>query len=49
MPSLIPMVVKHNTAGKSYEELYEAMKFNTFLSAQQAVDFGLADMIVEKR
>jgi ATP-dependent protease ClpP protease subunit len=25
------------------------MKFDTFLSAQQAVDFGLADKIVEKR
>jgi len=25
------------------------MKFDTFLSAQQAVDFGLADKIIEKR
>jgi ATP-dependent protease ClpP protease subunit len=25
------------------------MKFDTFLSAQQAVDLGLADKIVEKR
>jgi ATP-dependent protease ClpP protease subunit len=29
--------------------MYELMKFDTFLSAQQAVDLGLADKIVEKR
>jgi ATP-dependent protease ClpP protease subunit len=27
----------------------EVMKFDTFLSAQEAVDFGLADEIIEKR
>ena len=43
------LYVKHNTAGKTYDELFEAMKFDTFLSAQEAVDFGLADEIVEKR
>jgi ATP-dependent protease ClpP protease subunit len=41
--------VKHNTAGKTYEELFDIMKFDTFLSAQEAVAFGLADKIVEKR
>jgi ATP-dependent Clp protease protease subunit len=46
---LTELYVKHNTAGKTYEELYEIMKFDTFLSAQQAVAFGLADKIVEKR
>jgi len=46
---LTELYVKHNTAGKTYEELYETMKFDTFLSAQQAVDFGLADKIIEKR
>lgn len=46
---LTELYVKHNTAGKTYEELYEIMKFDTFLSAQQAVDFGLADKIVAKR
>lgn len=47
--NLTSLYVKHNTAGKSYEELYEAMKFDTFLSAQQAVDYGLADQVLEKR
>ena len=46
---LTELYVKHNTAGKTYDELYETMKFDTFLSAQQAVDFGLADQIITKR
>jgi ATP-dependent Clp protease protease subunit len=46
---LTELYVRHNTADKTYEELYELMKFDTFLSAQQAVDMGLADKIVEKR
>ena len=46
---LTELYVRHNTAGKTYDELYDTMKFDTFLSAQQAVDFGLADKIVEKR
>jgi ATP-dependent Clp protease protease subunit len=46
---LTELYVKHNTAGKTYEALYETMKFDTFLSAQQAVEFGLADRIIEKR
>jgi ATP-dependent Clp protease, protease subunit len=43
---LTELYVKHNTAGKTYEELYETMKFDTFLSAEQAVAFGLADRMV---
>ena len=46
---LTELYVKHNTSGKTYDELYETMKFDTFLSAQQAVDFGLADRIVAER
>jgi ATP-dependent Clp protease protease subunit len=46
---LTELYVKHNTAGKTYDELYSAMKFDTFLSAEQAVDFGLADKIVSNR
>jgi len=46
---LTELYVRHNTAGKSYEELYEVMKFDTFLSAEEAVEYGLADKIVEKR
>ena len=46
---LTELYVRHNTAGKSYDELYEVMKFDTFLSAEEAVEYGLADKIIEKR
>ena len=46
---LTELYVRHNTAGKTYDELYEAMKFDTFLSAEEAVAFGLADKVVTKR
>ena len=46
---LTKLYVHHNSAGKTYEELYEEMKFDTFLSAQDAVDYGLADAIVRKK
>jgi len=46
---LTQLYVKHNTAGKTYEEFYEAMKFDTFLSADEAVAYGLADKVVDKR
>ena len=46
---LTELYVKHNTAGKTYEQLFEAMKFDTFLSAAEAVEYGLADKVIEKR
>jgi len=46
---LTELYVRHNTAGKSYEELYEAMKFDTYLSAEEAVKYGLADKVIENR
>jgi ATP-dependent Clp protease protease subunit len=41
--------VEHNSKGKTYQELYDSMERDFFLSAQEAVDFGLADKVVEKR
>ena len=38
-----------NTAGKSYDELYEIMTYDTFLSAQEAVDMGLADKVISNK
>ncbi len=46
---LTELYVKHNTAGKNYEEMFEAMKFDTFLSAEEAVKWGLADKVLDKR
>ena len=46
---LTQLYVKHNTAGKTYVELFNTMKFDTFLSAQEAVEYGLADKVITKR
>lgn len=46
---LTELYVKHNTAGKTYDELFQTMKFDTFLSAQEAVQNGLADQVIYKR
>lgn len=46
---LTELYVKHNSKGKSYDDLYDTMKFDTFLGAQEAVDMGLADKILNSR
>lgn len=46
---LVELYARHNSAGKNYEELLATMKFDTFLSAEEAVEWGLADMVVDKR
>jgi len=46
---LTELYVRHNTAGKTYDEMAETMKFDTFLTAQEAVEWGLADKVVENR
>ena len=46
---LTQLYVRHNTAGKTYEQMFEAMKFDTFLGAEEAVAWGLADKIISKR
>ena len=46
---LTELYVKHNTAGKTYEELFETMKFDTFLTAEEAVENGFADKVVHSR
>jgi ATP-dependent Clp protease, protease subunit len=46
---LTEVYVKHNTAGKTYDEMFETMKFDTFLSAHEAVEWGLADRVITKK
>lgn len=46
---LVELYAKHNSKEKSYEELAETMKFDTFLSAEEAVEYGLADKVVTSR
>jgi len=43
---LTELYVRHNTAGKTYDELFQTMKFDTFLSAEEAVANGLADQVI---
>jgi ATP-dependent Clp protease protease subunit len=46
---LTELYVQHNSAGKTYEEMFEDMKFDTFLTAQEAVEYGLADKVLTSR
>ncbi len=47
--NLTKIYVKHNSKGKNYSQLIADMERDFFMSAQEAVDYGLADEIVEKR
>ena len=40
---------KHNSAGKTFDELMNDMERDNFMSASEAVQYGLADEIIEKR
>jgi len=47
--NLTQIYVNHNSKGKTFEEFYNAMERDNFMSAQEAVDFGLVDEIITKR
>ena len=47
--SLTEIYVKHNSKGKTYDELVEAMERDNFMSAKEAVEFGLADKVIERK
>lgn len=46
---LTQLYVEHNTAGKTYEDFERDMDRDTFMSAQEALAYGLCDEIVKKR
>ena len=46
---LTELYVKHNTAGKTFEDFERDMDRDTFLSAEEALEYGLVDKIVESR
>jgi len=46
---LTRLYVKHNTAGKTYEDFERDMDRDTFMTAEQALAYGLCDKIVESR
>jgi ATP-dependent Clp protease protease subunit len=47
--NLTNIYVKHNSASKTFDELTADMERDNFMSAEQAVAYGLADSIVERR
>ena len=47
--NLTQIYVNHNSAGKIFEELAADMERDNFMSADQAVEYGLADKVITKR
>ena len=46
---LTEIYVRHNSKGKKYETLAADMERDKFMSASEALDYGLIDKILEKR
>lgn len=46
---LTQIYVNHNTAGKTYDQLAADMERDNFMSAEEAVTYGLADQVIIKR
>ena len=47
--NLTEIYVKHNSAGKTFEQLTQDMERDNFMSAKQALEYGLIDKIMENR
>ena len=46
---LTDLYVQHNTAGKTYADFERDMDRDTFMSAEEALAYGLVDKIIDKR
>lgn len=46
---LTELYVKHNSKNKTYEDFVKVMDRDTFMSAQESLEFGLVDQIIEQR
>ena len=46
---LTQIYVNHNSVGKTFDELAADMERDNFMSAQEAINYGLADKIITKR
>lgn len=46
---LTEIYVAHNTAGKTFEDLSADMERDFFMSAAEAVEYGLADRVISRR
>jgi ATP-dependent Clp protease protease subunit len=47
--SLTEIYVNHNSAGKSFEDLAKDMERDYFMSAQEALSYGLVDEVITNR
>jgi ATP-dependent Clp protease protease subunit len=47
--NLTQIYVDHNTAGRTYDEILADMERDNFMSAHEAVAYGLADRVLDKR
>lgn len=47
--NLTNIYVKHNSKGKTYDELAADMERDKFMSAEEALEYGLIDKIIDKR
>ena len=47
--NLTNIYVKHNSKGKTFEQLTADMERDFFMSAEEALEYGLIDKIIEKR
>jgi ATP-dependent Clp protease protease subunit len=47
--NLTNIYVKHNSKGKTFDELAHDMERDNFMSAEEAVEYGLADEVVTSR
>jgi ATP-dependent Clp protease protease subunit len=46
---LTGIYVKHNSKGQTYDQLIQDMERDKFMSAQEALEYGLVDHVVDKR
>jgi ATP-dependent Clp protease protease subunit len=46
---LTGIYVTHNSAGKTYDDFARDMERDFFMSAEEAVAYGLADRVITKR
>jgi len=46
---LTELYVKHNSKNKTYDDFARVMDRDTFMSAEESLDFGLVDQIIEQR
>jgi ATP-dependent Clp protease, protease subunit len=46
---LTDLYVKHNTAGKTFQDFQQDMDRDKYMSAEESVEYGLADKVISKR